>query len=75
MRVLASLNHPNIVKYFETFIDEKSGKLQIMMEFCDVSFSQFTCRTLQEKGGGCPVGGKLDMPRCKCTSCAEILAQ
>ena len=37
VRVLASLNHPNIVKYFETFIEEKSGKLQIVMEYCDVS--------------------------------------
>lgn len=42
VRVLASLNHPNIVKYFETFIDEKSGKLQIVMEYCDVSRSHFS---------------------------------
>ena len=36
VRVLASLSHPNIVKYYETFVDEKSGKLQIVMEFCEV---------------------------------------
>ena len=36
MRVLASLNHPNIVRYYETFVDEKSGRLQIVMEYCEV---------------------------------------
>lgn len=36
VRVLASLNHPNIVKYYETFVDGSSGKLQIVMEFCEV---------------------------------------
>lgn len=35
--MLASLNHPNIVRYYETFVDEKSGKLQIVMEYCEVS--------------------------------------
>ena len=42
VRVLASLNHPNVVKYYETFVDEKSGKLQIVMEYCEVSLDLST---------------------------------
>ena len=42
VRVLASLNHPNIVKYYETFVEEKTGKLQIVMEYCKVLFRHQT---------------------------------
>ncbi len=55
--MLATLNHPNIVKYFETFVEEKTGKLQIVMEYCEVwmlplhfqllrSSPKFVCLTL-----------------------------
>ena len=37
VRVLAALDHPNVVKYYETFVEEKTGRLQIVMEYCDVS--------------------------------------
>ncbi len=30
---MAALSHPNVVKYFDSFLDE--GKLNIVMEFCD----------------------------------------
>ena len=33
VRIMASLSHPNVVRYFDSFLDE--GKLNIIMEFCD----------------------------------------
>ena len=47
VRVLASLDHPNIVKYYETFVDEKDSKLQIVMELCEVGclFHESSCWT------------------------------
>jgi len=35
VRILASLNHPNIVGYKEAFFDETSQTLNIVMEFAD----------------------------------------
>jgi len=35
VRILASLNHPNIVGYKEAFFDEESKTLNIIMEFAD----------------------------------------
>jgi len=35
VRILASLNHPNIVGYKEAFFDEESKTLNIVMEFAD----------------------------------------
>lgn len=34
VKVLAHLNHPNIVRYFDFYSD--SGKMHIVMEFCEV---------------------------------------
>ena len=34
--MLATLNHPNIVKYYESFLDHQSGRLLIVMELCEV---------------------------------------
>ena len=35
IRLLASLNHPNIIDYKEAFFDEKSKTLNIVMEFAE----------------------------------------
>ena len=35
IRLLYSLNHPNIIGYKEAFYDETSGKLNIVLEFAD----------------------------------------
>ena len=35
IRLLASLIHPNIIGYKETFYDEPSGMLNIIMEYTD----------------------------------------
>ncbi|CAD7697116.1 unnamed protein product, partial [Ostreobium quekettii] len=34
VKVLAHLNHPNVVKYYDCYSD--SGKMHIVMEFCEV---------------------------------------
>jgi NIMA (never in mitosis gene a)-related kinase 1/4/5 len=35
VRILASINHPNIIAYKEAFIDEGSTSLCIIMEYAD----------------------------------------
>ena len=35
IRLLASLSHPNIIGYKETFYDNPSNTLNIVMEFAD----------------------------------------
>lgn len=35
VRILASINHPNVIAYKEAFFDDKSGSLCIVMEFAD----------------------------------------
>ena len=35
VRILASINHPNIIEYKEAFFDEDSKTLNIIMEFAD----------------------------------------
>ena len=35
VKLLASLHHPNIVSYKESFIDERSLELCIVMTFCE----------------------------------------
>lgn len=34
VKVLAHLNHPNVVKYYDFYSDQ--GKMHIVMEFCEV---------------------------------------
>ena len=41
--VLAALNHPNVVKYYECYA-ERGNRVQIVMELCDVSFLFFSLR-------------------------------
>ena len=33
VQVMAALDHPNVVRYFDSFLDD--GKLNIIMEYCD----------------------------------------
>ena len=35
VRILASVNHPNVIGYKEAFFDEPSGALCIVMEFAE----------------------------------------
>lgn len=35
VRILASINHPNIIAYKDCFIDENKNTLNIVMEYCD----------------------------------------
>ena len=35
VRILASINHPNVIGYKEAFWDDKSSSLNIVMEFAD----------------------------------------
>ena len=35
INILRELNHPNIVKQYETFIDNSNSKLYIVMEYCE----------------------------------------
>jgi len=35
VRILASINHPNIVAYKEAFFEENTQTLNIVMEFAD----------------------------------------
>lgn len=45
---MASLNHPNIVRYFDSFLDD--GKLNIIMEYCDQGdLQQFLKKFTQAK--------------------------
>lgn len=43
VNVLASLSHPNVVKYYDCFADS-DDRLVIVMEYCDVSVHD--CRLL-----------------------------
>lgn len=73
VRVLASLNHPNIVKYYETFVDGSSGKLQIVMEYCEVRLASACGASLSCVPTGCalecPVGSGA---RCGAAEGGEI---
>merc|ERR1712223_918464 len=35
IRILASIQHPNIVSYKESFMEDRTSTLCIVMEFCD----------------------------------------
>jgi NIMA (never in mitosis gene a)-related kinase len=35
VRILASINHPNVIGYKEAFFENESGNLCIVMEICD----------------------------------------
>ena len=43
VKVLNSLNHPNIVKYYECY--QERNMMHIIMEFCQVCSSHPTCMT------------------------------
>ena len=35
VRILASINHPNVISYKESFFEDKSSTLCIVMEYAD----------------------------------------
>jgi len=35
IRILASINHPNVIGYKEAFFESTAGNLCIIMELCD----------------------------------------
>lgn len=35
VNILRNLRHPNIVRYYERFIDKENGLIFIIMEFCE----------------------------------------
>lgn len=43
LQLLASLDHPNIIGYKESFIDQKDGALCIVTSFCEVRLPGFGC--------------------------------
>ena len=47
VHLLAALKHPNIVGYFESFLDAHDGRLLIIMELCDVRALLLVCRCLR----------------------------
>ena len=50
IRILASVNHPNIVSYKEAFFDEESRSLCLVMEFADGGDLLKRIQTYQKKG-------------------------
>lgn len=43
VRLLAGLKHPNVVRYFESFVDSRDGRLLIVMELCEVYQNPMPC--------------------------------
>lgn len=35
VNILRELNHPNIVKYYERYVDRENGVIYIVMEYCE----------------------------------------
>lgn len=48
MRILASVNHPNIASYKEAFFETATGTLCIVMEFADGGDLQSKINTLKK---------------------------
>lgn len=50
MRILASINHPNICSYKEAFVEESTQSLCIVMEFADGGDLQTKINQLKKTG-------------------------
>ena len=51
VRILASINHPNVIGYKEAFWDDKSSSLNIVMEFADDGDLQSKIIKMKNEGG------------------------
>ena len=51
VRILASVNHPNVIGYKEAFWDEKDNSLNIVMEYADDGDLQTKINKLRKAGG------------------------
>ena len=51
VRILASINHPNVIGYKEAFWDDKSSSLNIVMEFADDGDLQSKIIKMKSEGG------------------------
>ena len=51
VRILASINHPNVIGYKEAFWDEKSSSLNIVMEYADDGDLQTKINKMKNENG------------------------
>ena len=51
VRILASVNHPNVIGYKEAFWDEKSSSLNIVMEYADDGDLQTKINKMKDENG------------------------
>ena len=51
VRILASVNHPNVIGYKEAFWDEKSSSLNIVMEYADDGDLQTKINKMKDESG------------------------
>ena len=51
VRILASINHPNVIGYKEAFWDDKSSSLNIVMEYADGGDLQSKIIKMKNEGG------------------------
>ena len=51
VRILASVNHPNVIGYKEAFWDEKESSLNIVMEYADDGDLQTKIQKMKKEGG------------------------
>ena len=51
VRILASINHPNVIGYKEAFWDEKGSSLNIVMEYADDGDLESKIQKMRKEGG------------------------
>ena len=51
VRILASINHPNVIGYKEAFLDDKTSSLNIVMEYADDGDLQSKIIKMREENG------------------------
>ena len=49
IRILASIDHPNIVSYKDAFLDSKGSKLCVVMEYCGGGDLQYLINSYKNK--------------------------
>ena len=51
VRILASINHPNVIGYKEAFWNDKESSLNIVMEYADDGDLQTKIQKMRKEGG------------------------